>query len=320
MGQAWRSPPEGWEKAKEERGGVVLTSPGHEPGRGIIHLRGRKKHTAKRPRKATPYKVSRRKKPQSSQITLVELGFLLEHERFPNVLGAYSHENRLICTARSKSLLIRKLKKCKEKGLRGPIHMVPAKSERDLPAIHYQSRFSDAEYLEMKSQGYAVVMEAKRRGDKQYLDELASEIRISGERGDKATDHENRQMIEVLHELATNKSATVKGQVPDSAQDVGRASRSLSTRLRRFCLRAHSTWKELACPRPEWWHRERVANPFYGDCGFVLPRDEQAAREAIKRGKKYYKRLRERQAESPRHSMRKYRKGRQNFPAFPRPS
>ena len=280
-------------------------------------MRGRKKNTPKRPRKTTPYKVSRRKKPQSSQSTLVKLGFLLEHEAFPNVLGAYSHENKLICTARSKRSLIRKLKKRKEEG---PIQEVRAKSERDLPAIYYQSRFSDAEYRKMKSQGYAVVMEAKRRGDKQYLDDLAREIRISGERGDKAEKKENRWMIEVLHKLSTDKSATVKGQVPDSAQDVEKASRSLSTRLRRFCLRAHSTWKELSCPRPEWWLRPRVANPFYGRCGFVLPRDEQAAREAIKRGEKYYKRLRERQAESPRRSMRKYRKSRQNFPTLPRPS
>jgi len=283
-------------------------------------LRGRKKHTAKRPRKATPYKVSRQKKAQSSQSTLVELGFLLERERFPTVLGAYSSDNKLVCTASSKSSLIRKLRKLKTAGLKGPIRMVPAGSERDLPAIYYQSRFSDAEYLEMKSQGYAVVMEAKRRGDKQYLDDLARETRISGERGDKATELENRRMIEVLHELSADKSATVKGQVPDSAQDVERASRSLSTRLRRFCLRAHSTWKELDCPLPGLWLSERVAIPFYNNCGFMFPQDEQAAREAIKRGKKYYKRLRERQAESPRHSMRKYRKGRQNFPAFPRPS
>ena len=208
--------------------------------------------------------------------------------------------------------------------------MVPAESERDLTPIYYESKFSDAEYLDMKSQAYAAVMEAKRRGDEQFLDDLATEIQSSGKRGDKATEEENRRMIKALHELATDKSATVKGQVPDSAQDVEKASRSLSTRLRRFCLRAHSTWKELGCPPPGLWLSERVANPFYDDCGFVLPRDEQAAREAFKRGKKYYKRLRQRQAESPRRRthdtrhepswMRKYRKSRQNFPTFLRPS
>lgn len=293
-------------------------------------MESRKKNTANKLRKESPRKRSSQTDPKATQSLLVELGFLSEAQRFYKVLGAYSSDNKLVCTARSKSSLSRKLKKCKEEGLRGPIRVVPAKSERDLPAIYYESRFSDAEYLEMKSQGYAVVMEAKRRGDKQYLDDLARETHISGERGDKATEQENRRMIKVLHELSTDKSATVKGQVPDSAQDVEKASRSLSTRLRRFCLRAHSTWKEMGCPPPELWLSERVANPFYDDCGFVLPRDEQAAREAIKRGKKYYKRLRQRQAESPRRRthntrhepswMREYRKSRQNFPTFPRPS
>lgn len=272
-------------------------------------MKSHKKNTPNKLRKGSPCKRSSQADPKATKSLLVELGFLSEAQRFYKVIGAYSSDDNLICTARSKSSLSRKLKKCQERGLRGPIHLVLVESERDLPQICYESRFSDAEYLEMKSQGYAVVMEAKRRGDKQYLDDLAREIRISGERGDKATEEENRRMIAVLHKLATVKSAIVKGQVSDSAQDVEKAAKSLSARLRRFCLRAHGTWKKLYCPLPESWLRERVAIPFYNDCGFMFPQDKQAAREAIKRGKKYYKRLRRKEAESPfRCGMRKYKK------------
>jgi len=169
------------------------------------------------------------------------------------------------------------------------------KSVRDLPD-HLEKSIPEDEkrYRNLKQTAYLAIGEAKTRGDEDFLARLRNETRRSGRKlGDKATPEENRRMIEVLRKLSPlcNLSPPpIKSLVPDGVLDPTKASRAIHTQIRRFCLRAYQTWKDLDCPPPKWWKDRRIKKEFQESCGFEFPQDIVPAREAIKRGKKYAER------------------------------